>query len=115
MIPTRRHESLRFAALACAATIALAPSAARAGGAFAQDRTPFGANLPTTKSPCAGWGPGFESVGGSTCVKIGGRVHVEAGAGSNWRVAPSAGAATPSFNSPPAPGAPSHLRLPRRF
>ena len=108
-------ESPRLAAAVCAAALAFSPAVAQAF-----DRAPFGAALPTTKNPCASYGPGFESIGGSTCVKIGGRVHVEAGLGaSNWRVAPSAGAATraasPDVGVGAAPGAPSHLRLPRRY
>ena len=100
-------------------TLALIPAVARAGSA--QDRHPFGAPaLPTTKNPCAAYGAGIESVGGSTCVKIGGRVHVEAATGgSGWRVAPSAGAAMraadPDMGGLAQPGAPSHLRLPKRY
>lgn len=119
MLLDARFESLRLAAALCAAALALAPVCARAGGA--QDRNPFGAPaLPTTKNPCAAYGPGFEAISGSTCVKIGGRVHVEASRGaSDWRVAPSAGAAmraaAPEWAGHAAPGAPSHLRLPRRY
>jgi len=108
-------ESTRLAAALCAAALTLTPFAAQA-----LDRSPFGAaQLPTTKGPCAAYGPGFEAVGGGTCVKIGGRVHVEAGMGaSNWRVAPSAGAASraaaPDFGLGAGHGSPSHLRL-RRY
>jgi hypothetical protein len=115
MIVIASTESPRLAAAVCAAALALSPAAAQAF-----ERTPFGAQLPTTKNPCASYGAGYESVGGSTCVKIGGRVHVEAGLGaSDWRVAPSAGAATraaaPDLGVGAAHGAPSHLRLPRRY
>lgn len=115
MLAIATHESARLAVACCAAVLTLTPCAAQA-----LDRAPFGAPaLPTTKGPCAAYGPGFEAVGGGTCVKIGGRVHVETGLGaSNWRVAPSAGAASaaaaPQFGLGAGPGAPSHLRL-RRY
>ena len=105
-------ESTRIAAVFCAAAVVLTPFTA-----LALDRPSFGASAPATRNPCVSHGPGFESVGG-TCVKIGGRVHVEGGmTASNWRVAPAAGAATrsaaPDFGG--IVGAPSHLRLPRRY
>lgn len=122
MLPIARPESIRLALAFCAAAAALAPLAARAGGLPTNERGPFGSSaLPTTKSPCSAYGPGFEAVAGSsTCVKIGGRVHVDAGFGApDWRVAPAAGAATraaaPGFSSGAAIGAPSHLRIQRRY
>lgn len=108
-------ESTRLSAAICVAALALAPAAAQA-----LDRQGFGQPaLPTTKNPCAAYGAGFESVGAGTCVKIGGRVHVEAGVSdSNWRVAPAAGAATraaaPEIGFGAAHASPSHLRL-RRY
>ena len=122
MLSLARPESIRTALALCAAALALTPSIARAGGLRGHDLGPFGASaLPTTKNPCAAYGAGFEAVGGgSTCVKIGGRVHVESSFGaSDWRVAPAAGAAAraaaPGLDAGAGPGAPSHLRLQRRY
>ena len=73
--------------------------------------------------PCAMHGPGFVALPGSgSCVRISGRVRVEfgasRGAGSNWRVAPQAGAASgaslPDYAAPGG-GAQHRLRPARQY
>lgn len=88
---------------------------AAATGAFAGDRR-------APVDPCAAFGPGFAPLSGSSaCVKIGGRVRVEAGMSrglADWRVAPQAGAASgaamPAFAAPHA-GGQHRLRPARNF
>jgi hypothetical protein len=81
---------------------------------------------PGPPNHCAAmYGPGFAPLAGSpNCVKIDGRVRVEAGVGSGgvapWRVAPEAGAASRAaspggFVGAPAPRGPSHVHVPRKF
>lgn len=121
----------------------LAPSEAQAGAALAQESdyaggqprgfereferrvfgaSPFGvAARVEPANPCAHHGPGFRAIAGSsTCVKIDGRVRVDAGVGvSHWRVAPAAGAATraaaPGLGLAPTGSGGSHVRLPRGY
>jgi len=75
--------------------------------------------------PCAAHGPGFVVLPGSnSCVKISGRVRVEfggssGGAGSQWRVAPQAGAASgaalPDYAVPGAGAGQHRLRPARQY
>lgn len=125
MIDARLDSRAFFFALAAAP--ALWPAAAFAGAAQAAER-------PAPANHCAQmYGEGFAPLAGSpVCVRIGGRVRVEAGAGasSGWRVAPEVGsasrAASPGMGglgmggsrpmgAPHPMGGPSHVRVPRNF
>ena len=64
---------------------------------------------PVGADRCAAFGPGFAAVAGSdTCVRIGGRVRVEAGRGT---FDPNTGWANDGVGSADVPGARHHLRL----
>jgi hypothetical protein len=86
----------------------------------------FGLSPSLASDNCAGYGPGFTSVEGSdTCIRIGGRVRVEAGtrvSSSSPNTGWASGSARPaslhagaddSRLSDPGDFSRSHLRLPQ--